>query len=131
MPISSDAFPSLEEALNRLATESVLAQSGRDEGMVPAYSLLGDLRELCALEPVLREPVAALHVEFEKHLDAAKPFDDDLLGRLRGLASWLGASAVTSMKNGATRYRTSLSSSAQGGRRARARQPPRRPCGRR
>jgi two-component system chemotaxis sensor kinase CheA len=101
MPISSDGFPALEEALNRLATESVLAQSGRDEGMVPAYSLLGDLRDMCALEPVLREPVAALHVDFERHLDAAKPFDDELLGRLRGLASWLGA-AVTSLKNGAS-----------------------------
>jgi two-component system, chemotaxis family, sensor kinase CheA len=100
MPISSDAFPALEEALNRLATESVLAQSGRDEGMVPAYSLLGDLRDLCALEPSLREPVAALHSEFERHLDAAKPFDDELLGRLRGTASWLVA-AVGALKAGA------------------------------
>jgi two-component system chemotaxis sensor kinase CheA len=100
MPISSDAFSALEEVINRLATESVLAQSGRDEGMVPAYSLLGDLREQCALEPALREPIAQLHVDFEKRLDSAKPFDDDLLGRLRGLASWLSA-AVGSLKNGA------------------------------
>jgi two-component system chemotaxis sensor kinase CheA len=100
MPISSDSFTALEEALNRLATESVLAQSGRDEGMVPAYSLLGDLRDLCALEPLLREPVAALHTEFEKYLDAAKPFDDELLGRLRGTANWLIA-AVGSLKSGA------------------------------
>jgi two-component system chemotaxis sensor kinase CheA len=99
MPISSDAFPALEEALNRLATESVLAQSGRDEGMVPAYSLLGDLRDFCALEPALREPVAALHTEFERHLDAAKPFDDELLARLRGMANWLIA-AVTALKSG-------------------------------
>ncbi len=100
MPISSDAFPALEEALNRLATESVLAQAGRDEGMVPAYSLLGDLRDFCALEPTLREPVAALHAEFERHLDAAKPFDDALLGRLRGTANWLIA-AVGALKTGA------------------------------
>jgi two-component system chemotaxis sensor kinase CheA len=95
MPIPSDAFPALEDALNRLATESMLAQSGRDEGMVPAYSLLGDLRDLCALEPVLREPVTALHVDFERCLDTAKPFDDDLLGRLRGLVEWLLASAAS------------------------------------
>lgn len=99
MPISSDAFPALEEALNRLATESVLAQSGRDEGMVPAYSLLGDLRDFCALEPSLREPIAALHTEFERHLDAAKPFDDELLARLRGIANWLIA-AVGALKSG-------------------------------
>ncbi len=72
----------------------MLAQPGRDEGMVPAYSLLGDLRELCALEPVLREPVAAMHVDFERRLDTAKPFDDDLLGRLRQLVEWLLASVA-------------------------------------
>jgi two-component system chemotaxis sensor kinase CheA len=100
MPIPSDAFPALEDAINRLATESMLAQSGRDDGMVPSYSLLGDLREICGLEPTLREPVAALHADFEKCLDAAKPFDDDLLGRLRGMANWL-LSAVGSLKSGA------------------------------
>ena len=49
MPISSDQFAPIEEIINRLATESILAQPGRDDGMVPAYSLLGDLRELCGL----------------------------------------------------------------------------------
>jgi len=89
MSISSDQFAPIEELLNRLATESILAQPGRDEGMVPAYSLLGDLRELCALEATLREPVVALHVEFERQLDAAKPYDAELLGRLRRLVDWL------------------------------------------
>jgi two-component system, chemotaxis family, sensor kinase CheA len=101
MPIPSDAFPSLEDAINRLATESMLAQAGRDEGIVPSYSLLGDLREICALDPVLRNPISVLHADFERFLDSAKPFDEDLLGRLRGLASWL-VSAIGNIKAGAT-----------------------------
>ncbi len=99
MSISSDQFAPIEELLNRLATESILAQPGRDEGMVPAYSLLGDLRELCALEATLREPVIAMHVEFERQLDAAKPYDAELLGRLRRLVDWLPG-AIEQVKAG-------------------------------
>ncbi len=89
MPISPDQFAPIEEILNRLVTESILAQPGSDGGLVPAYSLLGDLRELCLLETALREPVTALHLEHERQLDAAKPYDAALLGRLRRLVAWL------------------------------------------
>jgi two-component system chemotaxis sensor kinase CheA len=101
MPISSDAFPALEDAINRLATESMLAQAGRDEGIVPSYSLLGDLREICALEPSMRNPISVLHADFERFLDSAKPFDEDLLGRLRSLANWL-VSAVGNLRTGSS-----------------------------
>lgn len=99
MPISTDSFPALEDALNRLATESILAQSGRDDGLVPSYSLLGDIAELCAVEDGLRVPVAALHAEFDRQLDAAKPFDDALLARFRALVEWLGP-AIEAAKAG-------------------------------
>jgi two-component system chemotaxis sensor kinase CheA len=89
----------LDDAINRLATESILAQSGRDEGLVPAYSLLGDLVELCSLETALRTPLAELHGRFERQLDAAKPFDDVLLGAFRALVEWL-APAVEACKAG-------------------------------
>ena len=74
MPISPDALPNIEDALNRLATESILAQPGRDEGMVPAYSLLGDLAGLCATEPRIQGPIVALQARLEKSLDANAPF---------------------------------------------------------
>lgn len=94
MSIPSESHQALEDAINRLATESILAQSGRDEGLVPAYSLLGDLRDLCSTNAELRAPIAALHHEFERHLDHALPFDDALLARLRELIAWLPGAAA-------------------------------------
>jgi two-component system chemotaxis sensor kinase CheA len=89
MPISLESFATIEQACNRLATESILAVPGRDDGLVPVYSLLGELGELCALEPALRAPIAALHGELDRRLDAAQPFDEACLARLRQLVEWL------------------------------------------
>src|SRR4051812_39360577 len=99
MPIFSESFQALEDALNRLAAESILAQIGRDDGLVPAYSLLGDLRDLCSTEASLREPIVAAHVALEALLDNAQPFSDTSLGDLRRLVEWLPV-AVDCVKNG-------------------------------
>ena len=97
MPIPSDQFAAIEENLNRLATECILAQPGRDDGLVPAYSLLGELREQCSLAPALREPIATWHATLEKLLDTAHPFDEATLSGLRGLIEWLPI-AIESVK---------------------------------
>lgn len=89
MPIPPESFQALEDATNRLATESILAQVGRDDGLVPAYSLLNDIRDLCAGDPVLCAPVAAAHASLEKLLDGALPFDELTLGEFRRLVEWL------------------------------------------
>ncbi|MDI1247682.1 MAG: chemotaxis protein CheA [Lacunisphaera sp.] len=89
MPIISDQLPAIDDCINRLTAETILAQPGHDDGLVPAFSLLGDLLELCSLEPALREPVAAQRGALEALLDAARPFDDESLGRLRRLVEWL------------------------------------------
>lgn len=89
MPIPSDQFSVLDEGLNRLATEIVLAQVGRDDGLVPAYSLLGELREICSMEPILREAIGTQQARLEQHLDSAQPFDAVTLGGLRQLVEWL------------------------------------------
>jgi two-component system chemotaxis sensor kinase CheA len=98
MPIPSDSYQALDDTVSRLATESILAQPGRDEGLVPSYSLLGDLRELCSMEAALRDPIAALHAKFESYLDAAKSFDADLLRELHVLIEWL-PNAISAVKN--------------------------------
>jgi two-component system chemotaxis sensor kinase CheA len=100
MPISLESLPALNDAVNRLAAESILAQSGRDDGLIPAYSLLGEICEFCALEPALHDPLKGVHATLDKQLEAALPFDDICLGQLRQLIDWLPAAiaAVQSAK---------------------------------
>ena len=83
------SLSTLEDLINRLASEIMLAQPGRDDGLVPAYSLLGELRERSAGEPVLLEPTAALHAELDAMLDAARAFDVPMLARLRVYVEWM------------------------------------------
>jgi two-component system chemotaxis sensor kinase CheA len=100
MPKSPEKYTALENAVNRLASESMLAAVGRDDGLVPAYSLVGELCELCADHPVLQAPVKALLTDLEKSLDTAQPFSEALLGRLRSTVAWL-TPAIESVRNDA------------------------------
>jgi two-component system chemotaxis sensor kinase CheA len=99
MPISPESFQALDDSVNRLAAESILAQSGRDDGLIPSYSLLGEIRDLVAAEPALLAAVVDVHGMLDKKLDAAQPFDDVSLARLRQLVDWLPA-AITAAKSG-------------------------------
>lgn len=91
MPIAPESFQRLDDTLSRLAAEFILAQPGRDDGLIPAYSLLGELREGCAAEPALCGPVAQMHGVLDRLLDAAKPFDQASLDALGALLAWLPA----------------------------------------
>ena len=101
MSISPESFQALDDAVNRLAAESILAQAGRDDGLIPSYSLLGEIRELCSLEPALTEALAAVHGALDKKLDAALPFDDACLAQLRELIDWLPG-AISAVKSNKT-----------------------------
>jgi len=79
----------IDVLLNRLAEESVLASPGRDEGLIPAYSLLGELAECCLGTPELQVPIRAVHGQIEHLLDAAQPFDAAALSALQDLIQWL------------------------------------------
>ncbi len=89
MPISPTALVKIEENINRLATETILAQAGRDDGLVPAYSLLAELRDQCSAEPGLLAPIQATHTRLDALLESARPFDETTLGELRWLVEWL------------------------------------------
>lgn len=89
MPIPLESFPVLEDLFNRLASESVIAQVGRDEGLIPAYSLLGDLVEGCSGADELCGPAKGIRDQLEKKLDEAQPFDEVSLKALRRLVDWL------------------------------------------
>ncbi|MBI2517621.1 MAG: chemotaxis protein CheA [Opitutae bacterium] len=100
MPLAPESFQALDDALNRLAAESILAAPGRDEGLIPSYSLLGEVRDLCAPEPVLHAAIVATHALLEQRLDTAQPFDEPTLARLRQLIDWLPG-ALAKIKAGA------------------------------
>jgi len=99
MSISTESYQVLEEAFNRLASESILAQSGRDEGLIPAYSLLSDMADATLADPLLHEPITELRKKLDGLLDTAKPFDDAALDALRRLVSWLGPALLASREN--------------------------------
>ncbi|HEU5081168.1 MAG TPA: chemotaxis protein CheA [Opitutaceae bacterium] len=99
MSLSPDAFSVLDDTINRLAGESILAQVGRDDGLIPSYSLLSELCELTAAHPELSGSVTAVRTELEKLLDTAKPFDDATLGMLKKLINWL-PKAIAALRDG-------------------------------
>jgi len=89
MPILQESFPAIEDLINRLAAESVLAQAGSDEGLIPTYSLLGELLELGASSPEMCAPVKHVQAKLEQRLDGALPFDGPTLASVRVLVGWL------------------------------------------
>jgi two-component system chemotaxis sensor kinase CheA len=101
MSISPVSFQALDDAVNRLAAESILAQAGRDDGLIPSYSLLGEIREHCLTEETLSDALAAVHGALDKKLDAALPFDEATLNQLRELIDWLPG-AIAAVKSSKT-----------------------------
>ena len=99
MVLSAEAFSALDDISSRLAGESVLAQAGRDDGLIPAFSLLGDCLQACSSEPVLHAAVNAVRQRIEALLDAARPFDEPTLALLRQLVDWLPG-ALTGAQHG-------------------------------
>jgi len=99
MSLAPEFFQALDDSLSRLAAESILAQPGRDDGLIPSYSLLGEMRDQCAAVPSLREAVASVHAVLDRRLDAAQPFDEASLTTLRRLIAWL-PDAIEAVKAG-------------------------------
>jgi two-component system chemotaxis sensor kinase CheA len=89
MPLSPESLQAADDIVSRLATESILAQPGRDEGLIPSFSLLGEMGETVAAEPALVAAIATVHGQVERLLDSAQPFDGPTLAALSGLIAWL------------------------------------------
>ena len=99
MPLAPETYQALDDALSRLASESILATPGRDEGLIPSYSLLGEIATLCASDPVLLTAIQSTHTMLDKLLDAAQPFNESTLAQLRQLIDWL-PDAIEAVKAG-------------------------------
>ena len=99
MSFPSERLQAIDDTLSRLAAEFILAQPGRDDGLIPAYSLLGELRDLSAAVPELQGPITQVHGCLDRLLDAAQPFDEASLRALSGLLAWL-PKAIAAQKAG-------------------------------
>lgn len=84
----TENFDLLEEVAGRFAGEVVLAKTGSDEGLIPAFALLTELGDAASNLHELADAVEVERINLETYLDDAKPFDDELLTRLRNFASW-------------------------------------------
>jgi two-component system chemotaxis sensor kinase CheA len=86
MSIAPVLLQQVEDITNRIAAEAILAQPGRDDGLIPAYSLLGQLCDLLVDQHEALLPAHNLRDVLEKRLDAAQPFDEDSLAQLQHFA---------------------------------------------
>lgn len=98
MPFIPSSFAVIEDAINRLAAECVLAQPGGNDGLVASYGVLSELAESVSTEPALAGPVVRMQEALEGLIEAARPFDQVSLGALRDLAEWL-QEALRAMRN--------------------------------
>lgn len=89
MPIQANSFSQIDDLFSRLAGESIFAQPGSDEGLVPSYSLLNDIIGLCGEALELVGPLQELLTRLDSLLSDAKPFDAPAVEHLRKIVAWM------------------------------------------
>jgi two-component system chemotaxis sensor kinase CheA len=94
MPLLSSTFTFLDDLASRFAAESIFATALSDEGLIPAYSILGDLIGHLGDQPELEGPVKGLHGCLDTLLNEARPYDEASIVHLKALAAWLPGALV-------------------------------------
>jgi two-component system chemotaxis sensor kinase CheA len=94
MPLLSSTFTVLDDLASRFAAESIFATALSDEGLIPAYSILGDLIGHLGDQPELEGPVKGLHGCLDTLLNEARPYDEASIVHLKALAAWLPGALV-------------------------------------
>ncbi len=94
MPLLSSTFTVLDDLASRFAAESIFATALSDEGLIPAYSILGDLIGHLGDQPELEGPVKGLHCCLDRLLNEARPYDEASIVHLKALAAWLPGALV-------------------------------------
>jgi len=99
MALSAETISQLEECLNRISSEIVLAQPGADESMIPIYSLLSDIGDIGVEIEAIADAVGYAKEALDRLLDSAQPFDAATLEYLNGFAKW-GSTALQAINAG-------------------------------
>jgi len=91
MKLDTQQATALEEFSGKIAAELVFAEPGKDEGLIPAYSLLGELMDrIDTCDEVMKAAKAMQHMLGE-HLDTGRPWEIATLDRLTAFNCWCEA----------------------------------------
>jgi two-component system chemotaxis sensor kinase CheA len=94
MSLSAATYALLDDLVSRLAAESIFARVGTDEGLIPSYSLLGDMIAQWGANNPAAAPVVALRARLDALLDSAQPWDEATSKALQSLVAWLPAALI-------------------------------------
>ncbi|MGF1482931.1 MAG: chemotaxis protein CheA [Opitutales bacterium] len=97
--MNAENLATFESALNRLASEIVLAAPKTDEGLLPAYSLLSDLADSCIEDDILTDSVTRARKVLDGLLDNASPWTEATIAYVSEFATWAQAS-LSALKAG-------------------------------
>jgi two-component system, chemotaxis family, sensor kinase CheA len=83
MPLESTQLIQVDDLLSRLAGEAICAKLNDMEGLVPAYSLLSDMRAVAVGDERLQAEIDGVMARLDGLLEKALPFDQESLEALR------------------------------------------------
>ncbi len=88
MAISKDLLEQINPIIDKISGEVLMIQPDNDNGMIPTYSLLNDIEELSACEPLLFEATKFVKNLLDTNLDEGKVWDTKLVGIVKDFDSW-------------------------------------------
>lgn len=88
MPLSPDTQQQLQTLFNKIASERVLANPGKDDGLLPIYSLLGEVMDVSSDSPAIQSSAKHVHQALDTLLDTAQAFDSRTLNYITEFTTW-------------------------------------------
>jgi two-component system, chemotaxis family, sensor kinase CheA len=100
MSLNEDQLNICDSTLNRIATELVLASPGKDDGLVPVYSLINELSgSVDTHEETIHAACMNVRRALDELLDDSHPFDEKTLEYVSDFTTW-AEDSVLAIRNG-------------------------------
>lgn len=88
MTWSSEEITKFEDLISQLSAEAHRAKPGSDEGLIPIYSLVGDISDTFQKDEALSQAVAGANATLQALLDTASNFDEASIQSMIVFAKW-------------------------------------------
>ncbi|MCH6255218.1 chemotaxis protein CheA [Puniceicoccaceae bacterium K14] len=88
MTWSSEEITKFEDLISQLSAEAHRAKPGSDEGLIPIYSLIGDIADTFKQDDALNQAVQTALATLQALLDTASDFDDASIQSMIAFAKW-------------------------------------------